>query len=367
MNWPFWSLRRTSEKNSPASGAICECIEPLLPLYADDMAAPGEIRQVESHLPNCEGCRETLFWMQATHRALAARPVALPPADLHSRIAQAIAASSAAPVSLTTGLLRPARSFTLRPIYAAAASLTVLGLFVSLSYPLWRSTDEAGVLPVPRPIVASVPAAKAHSPVLLHSVPVYAPHTQVASATRGTEKPAARPLVTSRKPAPLSVIIPKERLANAVPSPAPQPVPAHAQVVIHSFVVPHNKIASSKAAPIEKRQPLVPLKTAPKVVEAPLIARNEKESLPSVPVTVLSPTVMPEAAPVQTASVPSRPKSDDAMGKLVAFTKALSHTPYAPSRYTVRQASSGITNAVHSFDSDPVAVYGAVYSDTAAK
>jgi hypothetical protein len=370
MNWPHWSLRRTSEKNSPTSGVTCESIEPLLPLYADGMAAPGEIRQVESHLPDCESCRETLFWMQATHRALAARPAALPPADLHSRIAQAIAASSAAPISLTPGLLRPARSFTLRPTYAAAASLTVLGLFVGLSYPLWHSTNETSVKPAPQPshIAFIQPILKPHSSALPHSTSVHASRSQIASFTPEIRTPAVKALVTPRQPVPTPVTISKERLANAVPAPVPHPAPAHAQVVTHSFAAPHDKVASNKAAPTEKRQSLVPLKTVtPKHPEAPLIARNEKEPLPNVPVSVLPPTVTPEAPLVQTASVPTRPKSDNPLGKFAEFTTALSHTPYAPSRYAARQASSGIASAANSFDSDSVAVYGAIYSGTAAK
>jgi hypothetical protein len=370
MNWPFWSLRRTSEKNNPTSEKSCESIEPLLPLYADGMASPREMRQVESHLPDCESCRETLFWMQATHRALAARPVALPPADLHSRIAQAIAASSAAPISLTPGLLRPTRSFTLRPAYAAAASLTVLGLFVSLSYPLWHSTNDS-VKPAPQPphIASIQPILKPHSSALPHSTSVHASRPQIASVTPERQTPATRPLVTPRKPVPMTAIAPNARVADTVPVSAPHPAPAHAQAVIHSSLVLHDKIASSKAAPIEKRQPPVSLKSlTPKAIEAPLIARNEKEPLPNVPVTIKPSTVTPEAPLVQTASAPSRPKSDNPLGKLAEFTRALSSAPYAPSRFTTRQASSGIANAaMQSLDSEPVAYYGAIHSDTATK
>ena len=124
----------------PASSPFgCRAIEPLLPLYADGAALPDEVRQVESHLPGCADCRAALSWLKATHAALAARPVAVPPPDLHARIARAIAASSDAPASLRpVPALRPARAFSLRPAYAAAASLAALGIAV-LSYPLWHA------------------------------------------------------------------------------------------------------------------------------------------------------------------------------------------------------------------------------------
>ena len=153
MKWPFWT--RTQPALLPELDD-CEAIDPLLSLYADGMASPNEARRVETHLPGCDSCRELLAWMQATQRALAARPVVRPPAELRARIADAIAAASAAPVPAFG--TRPARSFSLRPAYAAAASLTIVGL---VSYSLLHHPTPAVHPPVASsPLVAAVPHEK---------------------------------------------------------------------------------------------------------------------------------------------------------------------------------------------------------------
>jgi len=117
MNWLFWKGAHSSLLDP------CDTIEPLLALYADQMASPMEGRRVDAHLQECLFCRDTLLWMQATRKTLASRPVALPPADLRARIAEAIAASDGVPAQTP-------RVFKLRPAYAAAASLTALAVFL---------------------------------------------------------------------------------------------------------------------------------------------------------------------------------------------------------------------------------------------
>ena len=134
MEWRFWARTRPAQFNASDSVSNfvseddCDVIEPLLSLYGDGMASAAEARLVEAHLPGCESCRESLAWMQATRRALTGRPVQQPPTDLHARIAEAIAASEAAPLRL-----RPARTFATRPAFAAAASLAAVGLFLGYS------------------------------------------------------------------------------------------------------------------------------------------------------------------------------------------------------------------------------------------
>ena len=357
--WSFWSRRTETDS--------CESIEPLLPLYADRMASPEEMRRVDAHLPGCERCREALAWMQATHRALAARPIALPPADMHCRIAQAIAASAAPP--LTPGLLRPVRSFAVRPAYAAAASLVVVGIALSTRYPLWHTQS---VKPVPQPVsVASAPFhAKPNAAV---PPPTVSTNPRVASATPKVEKSATRPVIVPRRTEPVSVTPPKEQVANAVPVLNKPVVPVRVKTDVRSLAVPHDKVASIKIAPIEKHQPQVikalpepKLAVTPKAPNAPLVARQDKE-LPSIPVTVRPFTVTPEAPPVQTASVQSRPKLDDFRTKLADCAEALRSAPLAPSRYATRQASSGAANTLQSLASEPVAYYSAIHSDTAIK
>jgi len=149
MSWLFWTHTRTAQPDD------CASLAPLLSLYADGMASSDEARHVAEHLPGCAACRQSLLWTQATRRALAARPIMPPPPDLRARIAEAIAASSAAPAAL-----RPVRSFALRPAFAAAASLSVLGL---LSYGLLHAPPPHGgavpvvtVTPGP-PVVATLP------------------------------------------------------------------------------------------------------------------------------------------------------------------------------------------------------------------
>lgn len=144
MNRPFWIPARQPESDS------CASIDPLLSLYADGMASGAEARLVESHLPGCESCRESLVWMQATRRALAGRPVVTPPVYLRERIAQSLAASPL-PVSA-----RPARAFILRPAYAAAASLSLLGILVGYGL-LHHSSASVRRTPSSQPMVAVVP------------------------------------------------------------------------------------------------------------------------------------------------------------------------------------------------------------------
>ncbi len=364
MNRPFWSLRQ-------AENDSCESIRPLLSLYADRMASPEEMRRIEAHLPGCDGCRESLSWMQATHRALAARPVALPPSDLHSRIAQAIAASSAAPVSSVPGLLRPARSFTLlRPGYAAAVSLTVLSIALSVSYPLWHPASEAGVKPALRPVysASAPPIVKPHSAALPHSVLA---HSRTASVAPETQKPAPHLVVVPRKTAPASVVVPQERVAATVPAPATHSAPVYVQAVSHSSAVTHEKIASIQAAPTEKRQPQA-LKTlkapsliiTPKLPDAPLVASREKE-LPPVTVEIEKATVTTQPL-VQTASLAST--SHNFLDGANAYARAMRSEAYGKTEFVKRQASGSFANAVHSVASDPAAVvYPVVYSSTAAK
>lgn len=182
MNWSF----RTHHRHPGTSASeldSCDTIDPLLSLYADHMVSPEELRRVEAHLPACESCRESLDWMQATRRALSSRPIMLPPADLRCRIAGAIAASDEAPV------LRPARAFSLRIAYAAAASVSVLGALV-LGHSLLTAPKIALPTPAPKQ-VAALPKTES-------SQPTVAPLPSVPKPTFGHRAlPSAKPLVRS--------------------------------------------------------------------------------------------------------------------------------------------------------------------------
>ena len=158
MNWSFWTQPR--QPGSHASDLdSCDTIDPLLSLYADQMASSEEKIRVEAHLPGCESCRESLGWTQATRRTLSSRPVMLPPADLRARIAGAIAAST-----VVSGV-RPHRVFALRPTYAAAASLSILGALV-LGYSLLTTPKVTPQNPAPK-LVAALPQAEADKPLTI--------------------------------------------------------------------------------------------------------------------------------------------------------------------------------------------------------
>jgi len=367
MNWPFRSLSRTS---SPASSSAlppdCESIEPLLPLYADGMASPGEVRLVEAHLPGCEGCRVALSWMQATHRALASRPVAVPPANLHSRIAEAIAASSAAPVTL-----RPARSFTLRPAYAAAASLTVLGFI--LSYPLWHLPaahlpSVSVIKPAPKAFIASVPPVTPkvkhvlpHAARVKPSQPLVARNVPADTIKSVTAKHALAP----KKAVPVSIT--PDRVADN----APVPASPHAHVSLpvkpagHPVVTLHDKVASAKITPTEKRHPsasetIAPKTVAPKIAPVPMLARHDKEPLP-VPVDIKPPTVIVQPPPVApTVSLASA--SGDGLGSVRSSVGQMRTAPYAKTYLTARQAYLGAANAMHTLDNEHTGYQPAVYT-----
>ena len=365
MNWPFRSLRTLPPASPFASPLDCESIEPLLPLYADGMASPSEVRLVESHLPSCKGCRESLFWMQATHRALAARPVAVPPADLHSRIAEAIAASSAPS-------LRPARSFTLRPAYAAAATLTALGLILAsplLHSPVPSVSTVNVVKPAP-PRVASVPTVlprvknvlpptvrvKPHQALVARNVPAATP--QHDSAKSVTAEHAFSP----KKTVPVNAVASPDRVADNAPAPTHAFVPVHVQVkpsVHPQQVSPEKLMASAKVSPAEKRHPSV---SEPPIIkpnaEVPMLARHDKEPL-RVPVTVAPSTVTVQPPMIRTASLTT--KLGGPLAGVNAYAKTMSTVAYGKTYLMGREISRGEADGIHVLDHEHFAYVDAIH------
>ena len=350
MSRPFWSFR-----SSPQN--LCDSIEPLLSVYADGMASPAETRRIDAHLPGCGGCRAALSWMQATRTVLASRPVAVPPPDLHSRIALAIAASSPSPVSL-----RPARVFAVRAAYAAAASVTALG--IALSYPLWHAPGEVAAKHSVRPIVAVTVPPPAVKPHLAPKTPIRA---LVAS---NTVKPVAvKHTVIARKTAPIAVTAPEH--VAAITPPAKLPVVPQAVTPVH-HALPTQKIASREIVPaekqgIEKHMPLPVVKTAaPKLPNTLKVAKTIKE-----PIHIhldTQPKVTPDPI-VRTASAHLPPPAEyvDPLGGLRAqlreknasvrnFTLAIS----APTQRSYREAVSGIQEIGNT---DQTAFISAVHGD----
>ena len=351
MNWPFWSLSR------PAQFLSCESIEPLLSLYADGMASADEARLVEAHLPDCPDCREALSWIQATHRTLAARPIALPPANLHSRIAQAIAASSAAPIKLS-----PARSFTLRPAYAAAASLTVLGLV--LSYSLWHSPAQTPVKQTPKlPRMASVPKpiARPHQAQLPRTVRVKSVRPLVASNAPSVKPITVKRLPTLRKTAPIRLTLPQEQVASRLPIPAAphtHPVLLRAKTPVHTLPQ-HNLTASNKIVPAEVLHKTVPVETiAPKLSVSPLVANNHTQE--PVTVHILPPTVTAEPPKVQTASETSAPSSK--LGDILGPVRTRIGQMRSVAYLTTSRSYRGASHVMQSLDTEHTAYIDGIHS-----
>ncbi len=352
MNRPFWT-------SPPSSLSGCDALAPLLPLYADGHASGAEIRRVEAHLPLCADCRAALAWMQATHAALAARPVAVPPPDLHGRIAQAIAESSrsAAPLSL-----RPARAFSLRPLYAAAASLTALG--VALCYPLWHGGGRGGVVPAAPPNIASAPAAK----------------TPAAPKKAVRPRAAARiaSLAAKHKAPPLAAASPPERVAAkdvpaavpAVPKAPPRRIAPPKQLA-SSGLTPEKPLPArpDNAPGLKHSAPKLPVPKAaapkpimPKLPAAPLIAAVPKEPPPAVQVHIQPPTVTQEA-PVRTASVHVPAKPEGLLDSVNAHAAQMRTASYVPVKVS-RDISHGAATMIQTFGSDqPAAILSAVHSD----
>lgn len=254
MNWIFWT------RTPPMNPDDCGTIDPLLSLHADGMASAEEAQRVEAHLPGCDACRESLAWMRATQRALASRPIVSPPVDLRARIAAAIAASSAAPAPVSFTVRR---SFTLRPVYAAAASVALLGI---ISYGLLHTqTPQAAVnhSAANSPVVTA-PAKVAVVPSTISSTPA------VRSAALGVKTHITRhPFVTPR----LAPVDPNLVARNQPDQAAPEPV----------TVKPHIKAKSdtrmlADAAPViasPKSSPVIFKKSAPRKLRPEMMATNK--------------------------------------------------------------------------------------------
>ena len=338
MEWRFWARTHPAQLN--AFGDDCEAIEPLLSLYGDGMASPAEVRFVEAHLPGCESCRESLAWMQATRRALSGRPVLSPPVDLHARIAEAIAASEAAPLRL-----RPARTFVTRPAFAAAASLAAVGLF--LGYSLTHLPHSGvGVKPIPPVSVAVAPT----TPPSVAVVPV-----KPTAPTVAAKKHQSAPLMANRDipsddtpPAPVIVRVPAknaERPALVAPP------------TVTVFVAPRPRFKPVAPRPqtlLAVKSPVIVKHTpAPLPIKSSVLtARNETRE-PDVKVLPSKVTPQEPVAPVETASAGS---SEAHMQNADIMREVRAHLPSQPVTgsiiRTVRLSLSGVSAATRTFGSD---------------
>lgn len=325
----------------------CGTINPLLSLYADGMASAEEAQRLETHLPGCAACREALAWMQATQRALAARPVMSPPAALRARIAEAIAASAAAPVPA-----RAARAFVLRPALAAAASLTALGIVVS--YGLLHHPSEVAVHPtVKQPMVAVVSPTNSASPVIKPPT-MTGPGIKPPVAHRPS--PAVRPARTNpalmarvqpdeAQPEATEVKMPTEassRIKRAETSaPVIAPLRPHLSLV-KKTVLPHFKpemmaINKHLVSPVETHRAKV-VQPEPRKPET-IVAVAPHASTPSTPTFVEKPPVItPDPAPtvVVVSSHESHFQTADFLGPVREHLGRMRSVAYTTQRKSIK-------------------------------
>lgn len=356
----------------------CGTIDPLLSLYADGLASAEEARRVEGHLPGCAACRESLAWMQATQRALALRPVVSPPADLHARIASAIAASSAAPVSVST---KGRRAFALRPAYAAAASLTALGIVVS--YGLLHTQAPPANIPsavIAPVIVAAVPHVSSSAPVVKPvpglSVKPHTAHHPTAVLKRARLNPELNPDLMARiqpdESQPESAEVKKPARAATETQRLSLPAPTIALIKPHpSFLkkptLPKFKpemMAKAPKAPVlsgETHRPLV-VQPEPRRPET-VVATVPHDSPASVPVNVGVPSIKPDPSPtVVVVSVhESHVQTADLHGPLgpvkvhLSAMQSFTHT-------TIGRVDRGAAYASRTIESDGVAYIDGIHS-----
>ena len=360
MNLNFWTRTLLPAPDD------CGTIDPLVSLFADGMASAEESRRVEEHLLGCSACRESLAWMRATQRALATRPVVLPPADLRARIASAIAASSATPVP-TLFQARPARAFSVRHAYAAAASLTLLGAVVS--YGLLHTqapnmqTPTAGHTRPASPTVADVPRVRPSASVLSPvPVPGGRPHV--------VRHPAAAPQPARLDPDRVAHVQADE--AQWEPSPVKTPMEA-----VHRAKPPVQAaplMASAKTHPSVIRKPDFPRrqmemtatirhsdKHSDGVTEThkPLIVPNETrkpetvakaQSDPPVPVSIGAPSIKPDPAPsvAVTGSHEGHFQTAGLLGPVQAYLRSKQNFTHS----TIGRTDGGITLAARLIDQD---------------
>ena len=340
MKRTFWT------RTQPLTPDDCGAIDPLLSLYADSMASPEEARRVEAHLPDCADCRASLAWMQATQRALAARPVVSPPVDLRARITDAIAASSAAPVPAPL-TARPARVFVLRPAFAAAASLTFLGAVVS--YGLLHQSPQVTVPPVKAPVaVADLRPAHPSAPInppslspsivkrhsVVHLQPARSNPDLVAHVQPDESRP--EPAVTKKTPVVASsaktpadaapVIAPLRAHLSFVKKPIPSKFKPELMAVNHKPSVAPGERHKAPVLPPENTKPDTVVATTQPITPAP------------VAVSVGAPSIKPEPAPTVAAASnhEGHVQTADLLNSVKAHIGEMRHVAYATERKSVK-------------------------------
>lgn len=324
MNWRFWTHSRPDE--------ICAQIAPLLSLESDGMASPAEIARITAHLHACDACQQARMWMEATRQVIVQRPAVVPPSALRARIVQAMAQTAPAPV-------RPApRPLILRPVFAAACSLTLVGA-VALRL-LWPGQTPPAVAPVPPRIARTAPAP----PISVRRAAPPAAHV-----ARAKPSPARLLAVTARPPRSLVVAqtqtIEKRSPVSSVPAPVP---PKRNPRVI---LARSGDNASAAAPPVRKMTIPEPTRVAvqPPRARTPIVVTPAPpvEPAPAAPEPD-KPTVVASAPPSEPLPVIARPDTNSALR-----SGLLNRQDQARAVRTVHaSASMGSLSRTASFDPD---------------
>ena len=350
MKWTFWT------RTQPITPDDCGTIEPLLSLYADGMASAEEAGRVERHLPDCAACRASLAWMQATRRALAARPVVSPPADLRARIAEAIAASSAAPLQV-----RPARAFALRPAYAAAASVAIVGL---ISYGLLhhpaphtaqRITPTPPMVAIAPPVVKSVPGSSVKPPIAHHSTTAVKSDRLDPNRVARIQPDESQPEQTELKvPTEVGPAAKKTILSVPMTASAKPPAPAVKKPALPRFK-PEMTAVKAPAASIETHKaPVVqPEMRKPETVVATVPPA-------SVPVDVGTPSIKTDPLPTVTVASTheSHSQRDDLLSSVRQSVGQMRNVAYSTERKSIR----GISSTTHQSGSEGMAYVPGIWT-----
>jgi len=329
----------------------------MLSLYADGMASAEEARRVETHLPDCTACRESLIWTQAMQRALAMRPVVSPPADLRARIASAIAASSAAPVPAS---ITVRRAFVVRPAYAAAASMTILGVVASYGLLHKPVSNTAHLVAPTPPMVATLPPV---SPL----PPIVKPATGPAVKSHVVRHPVAVSKPARLNPELMARVQPDE----SHPKPAIVKTPAAAgsttkisawSAPLMASAKPHVSAVKKPALPNFHSEMMATIKHSALSVKThePLVVQPEPKkpetvvaTVPpvTIPVNVGSPSIKPDPAPtvVVATTHENRFHTADLLGPVKARLGAMQSFTHNTVR---REAANGATYAMRTMDAD---------------
>jgi hypothetical protein len=309
IDWRFWEHKKDN----------CAAIEPLLSLFADDMASEAEARRVTAHLPSCERCRHSLQWMQATRQVIVSRPVVAPPADLCARISRAIAESESPRVPV-----RPAsRLLTLRPALGygfSVALLVALGGGV-----LWNEAHQP-LVPhqVPRSVVATSqsPAHQSLSPAVLPKRVQSVPPQASVVANRSNPSPA--PMLAHH-----SVVTHEHPDLTAMADTKTQMTPAKVTFVLNAPrpVAVHHMVTAPSETLLARTHPMTLPALRVKILR-PSPAPQENTQVANLPppvappsVHVLPPTVTPDQ--VHVASLTASPSLNDTLHSIaVSFNKA---------------------------------------------